>query len=365
MSQPSRRPASAHETSSIHGRRIGSSISSGSRCPVCSAHPSQRVGSPSVTAAIKGLVRRVRQLHTIGLPLTSRDDPRPERLHAAPPVNRWDFAHGSSVRRDRIDRRSRRAWDRRCRLVIARGRASRAAARNNAEWCDTLCSTHGVAGDTRPRRLGEPTSHATQLPDAVTLDPAAVDGSILGRIDTTSPGCSIKDSFATLDLGPFGFEVVHEAESIYRDPPSSRITGPRDMRWTAIETADGLRAWEAAWDVDGDPDRLFRPALLRIRLSRSSAGMSTVPSLRERSRIERETSSLGCRTSSRRTGISTAHGVEVSVTSTAPFPAWPSSGTRPVPISRRPSPRLPVRRSVAHLAQGAVIWPGQLGRPDR
>ena len=100
-------------------------------------------------------------------------------------------------------------------------------------------------------------------PDAVTLHPAVVAGSILGRIDTTSPGCSIKDSFATLDLGLFGFEVVHEAEWIYREPPSSRITGPRDMRWIAIETADELVAWEVAWDVDGAGDGLFRPALLR------------------------------------------------------------------------------------------------------
>lgn len=99
-------------------------------------------------------------------------------------------------------------------------------------------------------------------PDAVTLDPAVFAGSILGRIDTTSPGCSIKDSFATLDLGPFGFKVVHEAEWIYREPPSAQMIGPRDMTWIAIETADELAAWEAAWDVDGASDRLFRPVLL-------------------------------------------------------------------------------------------------------
>ena len=100
-------------------------------------------------------------------------------------------------------------------------------------------------------------------PDAVTLDPAAVAGSILARIDTTSPGCSIKDSFATPDLGPFGFRVIREAEWIYRDPPSSRIAGPRDVRWIAIETAEELVAWEAARDVDVVPVGLLRPGLLR------------------------------------------------------------------------------------------------------
>jgi hypothetical protein len=140
---------------------------------------------------------------------------------------------------------------------------ARAAARNNAEWCDTLCRTHGIPGRFDADAWVAPRRTPRYYPDAVSLDPAALAGSILRRIDTISPGCSIKDSFATLDLGLFGFEVAHEAEWIHREPPSSPISGPRDMRWTAIETADELVAWEAAWDVDGDSESLFRPALLR------------------------------------------------------------------------------------------------------
>jgi hypothetical protein len=147
--------------------------------------------------------------------------------------------------------------------VITRDRSCRAAARNNAEWCDTLCRTHGIAGSFDPDAWVSPQRTPRYYPDAVTLDPAADAGSVLGRIDASSPGCSIKDSFAALDLGPFGFEVVHEAEWIYREPPSSRTAGRRGMRWIAIETADELAEWEAAWAVDGAPDGLFRPALLR------------------------------------------------------------------------------------------------------
>jgi hypothetical protein len=149
------------------------------------------------------------------------------------------------------------------RLVIARDRSSRVAARNNAEWCDALCRTHGIPGRFDPDAWVNPHRTPRYYPDAVTLDPAVVAGSILRRIDTTSPGCSIKDSFASLDPGPFGFEVVHEAEWIYREPPSTRISGPPDMSWIAIDAAVELIAWEAAWDVDGTPDGLFRPALLR------------------------------------------------------------------------------------------------------
>ena len=147
--------------------------------------------------------------------------------------------------------------------MIARDRSRRAAARNNAEWCDSLCRTHGIPGRFDLDAWVNPHRAPRFYPDAVTLDPAADAGSILGRVDTSSPGCSIKDSFATLELGPFGFRVLHEAEWIYREPPSSRIARPRDMRWIAIATADELGAWEAAWDADGATAGLFRPALLR------------------------------------------------------------------------------------------------------
>lgn len=99
-------------------------------------------------------------------------------------------------------------------------------------------------------------------PDAVTLDPTVPGRSLLERIDIIAPECSIKDSFATLDLGPFGFRIGHEAEWIYREPPSALTAIPQDLRWVAVETPDGLSAWASAWDVEGEGIDLFRPALL-------------------------------------------------------------------------------------------------------
>lgn len=55
-------------------------------------------------------------------------------------------------------------------------------------------------------------------PDAVSLTERPRD--ILAGIDL-SPGCSVKDSFATLDLAPAGFEVLFDAEWIYREPVES------------------------------------------------------------------------------------------------------------------------------------------------
>jgi hypothetical protein len=149
-------------------------------------------------------------------------------------------------------------------LLDEDGSATRVAARNNAEWCDILCRTHGVPGRFDPDAWVDPQRTPPYYPDAVTLDPTAVDERILERVDTLTPGCSIKDSFATLDLSSFGFEAVHEAEWIHREPLSARNVSDTAMRWTAVVKESELIAWEAVWDVDGAHRGLFRPALLYI-----------------------------------------------------------------------------------------------------
>jgi len=138
----------------------------------------------------------------------------------------------------------------------------RIAARNNAEWCDILCRSHGVPGRFDHDAWVDPNRTPPYYPDAVTLDPAAVGKRVLARIDTITPGGSVKDSFANLDLAPFGFEVVHEAEWIRREP------GPTDardttVRWTPLQDEVELPAWETAWDAEGAGLELFGPALLR------------------------------------------------------------------------------------------------------
>jgi hypothetical protein len=142
------------------------------------------------------------------------------------------------------------------------GSAIRVAARNNAEWCDILCRTHGISGRFDADAWVAPRRTPPFYPDAVTLDPAANEASILERIDTVAPGCSIKDSFAALDLAPFGFEVVHEADWIYREPQAAPSALDRAVVWTFLEEGIELVAWEAAWDVDGADLGLFTPELL-------------------------------------------------------------------------------------------------------
>ena len=125
-----------------------------------------------------------------------------------------------------------------------------AAVRNNVEWCDAMCRAHGIAGEADDDAWIWPVRTPPYYPDAVTLRPSGSAAAVLARIDA-GPGCSIKDSFATLHLP--GFEVIVEGSWLYR--PS----GPaRGAEWSAV-TASELPEWERAW---GEPRGLFVPALL-------------------------------------------------------------------------------------------------------
>jgi hypothetical protein len=117
---------------------------------------------------------------------------------------------------------------------------------NNARWCDAVCRAQGL-----PTRFSDAVWVSLRrsppfYPDAVTLAPSVTPGEVLRDIDT-SPGCSVKDSFATLDLAPHGFEVLFDAEWIHR--PAA--PGPGEPVW---RTTTDFGRWETG--------HLFRPALL-------------------------------------------------------------------------------------------------------
>lgn len=146
------------------------------------------------------------------------------------------------------------------------GQANRvaAAARDNAEWCDAFCSSHRLPGafaaDAWTCRRRTPPGY----PDAVTLRPGARPDALLARVDA-GPECSVKDSFADVDLAPAGFEVLAEATWLWHTPPA---VGWGMTAWREVTDEAGLIAWEAAWAA-GPPTGLFRPELLahaRVRL---------------------------------------------------------------------------------------------------
>ncbi|MGQ0743434.1 MAG: hypothetical protein ACT4OS_03665 [Acidimicrobiales bacterium] len=129
------------------------------------------------------------------------------------------------------------------------------AARPNAEWCDLICRTHGIETRVDADAWVSLRRSPPLYPDMVMLREGPRGTDALRRVDR-SPGCSVKDSFACLDLTSEGFRPLFDAEWILR-PPASPATGS-DFVWSAARTPDALRTWGAA---HGGGD-VFLPPLL-------------------------------------------------------------------------------------------------------
>ena len=137
------------------------------------------------------------------------------------------------------------------------------AAANNAEWCDAVCRTHGIETEGDGRAWTSRTRTPPLYPDAVTLvaDPSASE--LLARIDA-SLGCSIKDSFASLDLTGHGFRVLFDAQWIIRGPSDPGAV-PASPRWRVVRDVEGFTAWEDAWRGPDGPLGVLRADLLRTK----------------------------------------------------------------------------------------------------
>ncbi|PTH86471.1 hypothetical protein C9J60_19725 [Streptomyces sp. A244] len=162
----------------------------------------------------------------------------------------------------------------------------RAAARNNAQWCAVMGRAHGVASTFGGEAWAAARRTPVYYPDAVTLEPGADPEALVARIDTVSPGASVKDSFADLDLTGAGFRVLFEAEWIHR-PAGVPVTAP-DLAWDVARDPDALRDWAQAWDDGGGNADLFRPGLLDdpetfVLAGRSADGRVTVGAVAGRS----------------------------------------------------------------------------------
>ena len=133
------------------------------------------------------------------------------------------------------------------------------AAANNAEWCDLVCRSHGADTTLDGQAWTTRTRSPRFYPDAVTLTPDVFVEALLARIDD-SAGCSVKDSFASLDLSAHGFRVLFEAQWIISGVLPAAPAG--GLRWEVVRSRDGLAEWEAAWGNGGTDLGLFRAELL-------------------------------------------------------------------------------------------------------
>jgi hypothetical protein len=134
------------------------------------------------------------------------------------------------------------------------------AAANNAAWCDLVCRTHGIEAELDAVAWTSRSRTPPLYPDAVTLVADVEIPDLLARIDD-SPGCSIKDSFASLDLARYGFRALFDAQWIVRAPTATDLI-TADPQWTVVRDVDAFAAWEAAWRAHHGQSAVLRAELL-------------------------------------------------------------------------------------------------------
>lgn len=130
------------------------------------------------------------------------------------------------------------------------------AALCNAGWCDSVCRSLAL-----PTQWGDDAWTVAQrsphgYPDAVALSPTTDGTAMMKRVEG-GPGCSVKDSFAVLDLEPSGFHVLFDATWIRRS--AAEAIGPVALDWREVRSPTELERWSRGHDLD-----VFSPALLDV-----------------------------------------------------------------------------------------------------
>lgn len=152
-----------------------------------------------------------------------------------------------------------------------------AAADNNARWCDLMCRLHGIPTATESGYWVARRRSPDLYPDAVTLLPHAAAEDVL-RLADVGPGCSVKDSFGTLDLERGGFGELFQARWIFREPVTSSAESPSTeswSTWSVVETEKDLAAWAAAHGaLDTFRGELVRDPSVRVLAAHGSDGLS-------------------------------------------------------------------------------------------
>jgi hypothetical protein len=119
------------------------------------------------------------------------------------------------------------------------------AVRENAAWCDLVCRLHRFTPEGDGRLWWSARRTPDLVPDAVTLVPDLSVLDVLGRIND-SPGASVKDSFATLDLADQEWTVLFDATWIAR-PPGTVADDEVASTFTIVREKFPFAAWCRAW----------------------------------------------------------------------------------------------------------------------
>ncbi len=143
---------------------------------------------------------------------------------------------------------------------------------NNVDWCALVCAGGGVA-DTATGVWLTTGNPPPLYPDAVTLKRGVSARQVL-EVVSGREACSVKDSYADVDLAPYGFSELFTAQWIGRTsvPNTAELTG-----WSPLTEPGELEYWCAAAELpDTLPVGLLQSPSVRIlaahRQGRLAAG---------------------------------------------------------------------------------------------
>lgn len=148
------------------------------------------------------------------------------------------------------------------------------AAANNAAWCDLVVRATGAPTTTHPGFWSTPRRSPEAYPDAVTLRPGVVAAEVLAAIDD-SPGASVKDSFADLDLSPHGYAVLFEAQWLTR---AARSPMTPALPWRTVDAAT-IPQWRAAHGSAAITPAVLDDPAVRLLLAADADGPIAVAAL--------------------------------------------------------------------------------------
>ena len=152
------------------------------------------------------------------------------------------------------------------------------AVSNNVEWCSLVSPRGGTQSPSTGVWLVAGTPPAF-FPDAVTLR-SGVSSAGLASALADRPRCSVKDSFADVDLKPYGFGELFTASWIARTP----APGDGDSTgWSCIADPADLESWCAAAQLpEVLPTRLVQDLAVRV-LARCIDGVIVAGAIANRS----------------------------------------------------------------------------------
>jgi len=130
------------------------------------------------------------------------------------------------------------------------------AVRNNSNWCDLICATHGIETQFLQNVWLTKSPVPNYYPNLITLNSETKAEEIS---EISLDHFSIKDSFGKLNLGYAGFSKLFDASWIGLE--NKRNETSNIDSWEKLSLDEELTAWENAWGNTMD-QKIFLPNLL-------------------------------------------------------------------------------------------------------